>query len=284
GQALVTHPKRREQNLKDFKFDVRDLLAGSSDDDLVRNDLAGAVERFVEPTAWQGAGGPGTIELDGDQLVLRQTAPVAQQVSNFLDKLRIARGKPALGEEDGRPRSLASSYDVAEALLNSPVTANFHQAAPLAEIVEHLRGATGAQILFDGLDMATVGASEKSEAKLTAADEPLGDALTSLLEPLRLSFQIVNAKTLLIASAETIRQRYEVEFYAAKDLIDADQPADVLIERIKSELAPSSWEDAGGPARIEFDAASSCLIVLQTQPRQFELEQLLDSWKPKDSQ
>ncbi len=97
--------------------------------------------------------------------------------------------------------------------------------------------------------MATVGASAKSEAQLTAADQPLADALTSLLEPLRLSFQIVNAKTLLIASAETVRQRYGVEFYAAKDLIDEEQPADALIERIKSELAPSSWSDAGGPAQ-----------------------------------
>ncbi|HVX61472.1 MAG TPA: DUF1559 domain-containing protein, partial [Pirellulales bacterium] len=87
GQALVTHPKRREQNLKDFKFDVKDLLAGSSDDDLVRNGLAGAIERFVEPTSWQAAGGAGSLKLDRDQLVLRQTAPVAQQVSNFLDKL-----------------------------------------------------------------------------------------------------------------------------------------------------------------------------------------------------
>ena len=249
GQALVTHPKRREQNLRRFTYHVKDLMAGSSDDDLVRNGLAGAIERFVEPTAWQAAGGSGSIELNGDQLVLRQTAQIAQQVSNFLDKLRIARGKPALGDEDVRPRSLASSYDMAEALLNSPVTANFHQAAPLAEIVEHLRGATGAQILFDGLDMATVGASAKSEAQLTAADQPLADALTSLLEPLRLSFQIVNAKTLLIASAETVRQRYGVEFYAAKDLIDEEQPADALIERIESELAPSSWSDAGGPAQ-----------------------------------
>ncbi len=138
GQALVTHPKRREQNLRRFTYHVKDLMAGSSDDDLVRNGLAGAIERFVEPTAWQAAGGSGSIELNGDQLVLRQTAQIAQQVSNFLDKLRIARGKPALGDEDVRPRSLASSYDMAEALLNSPVTANFHQAAPLAEIVEHL--------------------------------------------------------------------------------------------------------------------------------------------------
>lgn len=281
GQALVTHPKRREQNLKGFTFDVKDLLAGSLDEDLDGGDLAAAVEQFVEPTAWQAAGGSGAIELDGDQLVLRQTAPIGQQVSNFLDKLRIARGKPALGDEATRPRSLATCYVMAEALLNSPVTANFHQPAPLAEIVAHLRGATGAQILFDGLDMATVGVSAKSEARLTAADQPLADALTSLLEPLRLSFLIVNAKTLLIVSAETVRQRYEVEFYPAKELIDGDQPADALIERIKSELAPSSWDDAGGPGRIAFDAASSCLIVLQTQARQIELEQLLDSWKQK---
>lgn len=276
GQALVTNPERREQNLKEFAYDVSDLATGDSG-----GDLAALVERFVEPTSWQAAGGSGELAFAKQRLVLQQTAPVAQQVSLFLDKLRLARGKPVKGDEETRLRSLATRSALAKELLDAPVTANFQKPATLAEIVDHLRSATGSQILFDGLALAGVGASEQSEARLAVAERPLAEALKTLLEPLGLSYRIAGEKTLVITAVETVRGRFEVEFYQAKELVNDDRPGQALVERIKSELAPRSWDDAGGPGMIEFDAASSCLIVLQTQVRQIELEQMLAGWKEK---
>jgi hypothetical protein len=43
-------------------------------------------------------------------------------------------------------------------------------------------------------------------------------------------------------------------------------------------LDPRSWDDAGGPGLIDYDPYGY-LIVLQTQPRQIELEELLDAWR-----
>ena len=48
-----------------------------------------------------------------------------------------------------------------------------------------------------------------------------------------------------------------------------------MIERIKGHVAGPTWSDAGGAAVIHFDPASHCLIVLQSQRAQIEVEAVL---------
>jgi hypothetical protein len=48
-----------------------------------------------------------------------------------------------------------------------------------------------------------------------------------------------------------------------------------LMGRIKREVYPSTWSDAGGPGTLYFDPPSQCLLVLQTQTAQMAVEKLL---------
>lgn len=274
GQVLVTNPDRREQKLESARLSVADLTAGGR----AIEDLAALVERFVEPTSWQAAGGPGAIEAADGKLQIEQTKIVAEQVSEFLDKLRLASGKSPPAKAKAGSQSLATRYASAKSSLAAPVTANFTQPAPLAEIADRLGKAARAQIVFDGLALSAAGASPATLAELTAADQPLSEALKSLLEPLKLSYRIAGANQIVISTPEAVGQRLEVEFYPLAGLVEKKPAADALIERIKSELAPRTWDDAGGPGAINYDPAGY-LIVLQTQPRQIELEQLLDAWR-----
>ena len=251
------------------------------------------VERFVEPTSWQSAGGYGKLEVAGAKLQLEQTRAIADEASIFLDKLRLASGKPAIGKPAiGKPAagklaagksakepvSLKTRFAAAKALLAAPVTANYRTAAPLAQIVEHLGKAAGVELLFDGLALSAAGASPATEGELTVAKVPLADALSKLLQPLGLSYRLAGAKRIVITTPEALGERLEVEFYPVAKLIGEKQTAAALIERIKSELDPRSWDDAGGAGLVDYESAGY-LIVLQTQPRQIELEQLLDAWR-----
>jgi hypothetical protein len=276
GQVLATSPERGQQRLEAVRFDLADLISGESS----ARHLAGLVERFVEPASWESSGGPGGMEISGGKLVVRQTHAVAQQVAVFLDKLRLARGKPAVGEAGLRPRSLESRYDSARAAFEASITVNFRRPARLAEIAEHLRSVVKAQFLFDGPALSAAGVSPDTLAQWTVAGQPLAEALKSLLDPLHLGYRIVDAKTILITTAEAAGERLEIEFYRVGKLIGDDPTGAALVERIKTALAPRSWDDAGGPGSIEFDP-SGCLIVLQTQPRQIELERLLALWSEK---
>ena len=279
GQILVTTPERREQKLETFVLNIADLTSAERSAD----DLRLLVERFVEPTSWQSAGGYGKIEIAGGDLRLEQTRAIADEASDFLDKLRLAAGKPTVGKQStGKSAkgvvSLVTRFAAAKARLAAPVTANYRTAAPLAEIVEHLGKAAHAEILFDGLALSAAGASPATEAELTVAKVPLADALAKLLEPLSLGYRLAGAGQIVITTPEALGERLEVEFYPVAKLIGEKQTAAALIERIKKELDPRIWDDAGGAGLVEYEPAG-CLIVLQTQPRQIELEQLLDAWQ-----
>ncbi|HXT60365.1 MAG TPA: DUF1559 domain-containing protein [Pirellulales bacterium] len=276
GQVVATNPERREQHLATVRLDVGDLISGEPS----ARQLAGLVARFVEPASWEASGGPGGIEISGGKLVVRQTHSVAQQVSVFLDKLRLARGKAVVGEASARSRSLQTRYDSAKAVLEASITVNFRRPARLAEIAEHLRSIVKAQFLFDGLALSAAGVSPDTLAEWTVAGEPLAESLKSLLDPLHLGYRIIDAKTILITTAEAAGERLEIEFYRVGQLTSDDPTGEALIERIKTALAPRSWDDAGGPGSIEL-VPSDCLIVLQTQPRQIELERLLALWSDK---
>jgi hypothetical protein len=276
GQVLAINPQRREQNLETLRLKIGDLVSGEQS----AGQLANLVERFVEPASWEASGGSGGIEVSGGELTLRQTHPIAQQAIVFLDKLRLARGKPAIGEVGVRPRSLETRYDSAKAVLDASVTANFRHPARLAEITEYLRPVVKAQFLFDGPALSASGVSPDTLAPLTVAGQPLAEALRSLLDPLHLNYRVVDAKTILITTAEAANERLEVEFYRVGELVGDEQTGEALVERIKGALAPRSWDDAGGAGLLEYDP-SGCLIVLQTQPRQIELERLLADWRAK---
>ena len=69
--------------------------------------------------------------------------------------------------------------------------------------------------------------------------------------------------------------RLELEFYPLGELMNETTTADSLIAAIEAQVAGATWSDAGGPGVLRFDEPSKCLMVLQSQPVQFELEALL---------
>ncbi len=83
------------------------------------------------------------------------------------------------------------------------------------------------------------------------------------------------ARTIQVTTHKALAARLELEFYQVDAAAPKGQGIAALIERIKSRVAGPTWSDAGGPGVIHFDPASNCLIVLQSQPAQIELEALL---------
>ncbi len=156
-------------------------------------------------------------------------------------------------------------------MLQQPVTANFHQPAPLAKILAFLAQATGSEILIDRAALAAVETSDRVEATLTAKKLALAAALGELLRPLGLTYLAVGPQTVQVTTKEAAEERLELEFYPVGEGIAG--PA--LIERLKARVAASTWSGVDGPGEVCFDPPSQCLIVLQSQPVQAAVERLL---------
>ncbi|HJT35013.1 MAG TPA: DUF1559 domain-containing protein [Pirellulales bacterium] len=266
--VVVTDRRRGEEERSTVRYDVGDL-ATSAPAGLA--ELEALLTRFVVPTSWQEAGGTGAIEQKDRTLVIEQTEPIQRQVADLLDRLRLARGLPASRGEQ-RSATLATRFSRANAMLAVPITATFREPTPLKQIAAHLETAAGIKIVFDGAALAEAGLSPTLAATLSATNKPLAATLDELLGPLKLTYRIVDAKTLEFTTLSEARDELEIEFYPVKKLLAADGSDDELMERIRKEVAHATWDDVGGAATMAFDGPSSCLIVSQSQPVQRELE------------
>ncbi|HEY2839045.1 MAG TPA: hypothetical protein VGJ26_07855, partial [Pirellulales bacterium] len=147
---------------------------------------------------------------------------------------------------------------------------------PLCEVLDWLGRATGTRILIDGVSLTQVERTARSPVTLIADKQPLDEALTSLLDPLDLTFRVIDEKTLQVYAKKPLGERYEFEIHPVRELVDGATKPDKILSVIHEKIDPKSWSEAGGPGVIEYDAASKSLLVLQSATAQIRLEKMLD--------
>ncbi len=202
---------------------------------------------------------------------------VHTQLLVFCEKLRLARGLPLRSHGDSARFHLDSRTANAKATLESPITANFSVPRPLEAILAYLRGATHLNLVVDYGALAAAGMSADSESVLMAQRQPFGQALAALLEPLDLTYRVVDDHTLLITTTKAAAQHAEIEFYSAADVVPAGSDGHDVITRISRQLA--TGDASPGQVAIEFDAPSKFLIVRAPQSIQRRIESLLGNWR-----
>ena len=272
GGLIVTAPADYRETPRKIRYTVSDL---AGEDQAALEKLATMIRNLVAPQSWRGNGGEGSIEPVGNALLVVQTGDVHRRILIFCEKLRNARRLPLRSREDPRLFTLATRADRARKTLDRPVTVNFHEPAPLARILAYLSQVTGVDILVDRASLALADTSDQVEATLTARKQRLGEALTALLRPLGLTYRIVGDELIQVTTEEAAEERLELEFLPIGHWLDRGGSAERLAEQLKARVAPVSWSDVGGEADIYFDAPSGCLIVLQSQPAQAAIQQLL---------
>ena len=269
--VVVTSPKAEREKLKEVRYRVDDL-APSDPQQVAR--LAALTAELVAPDTWKTAGGKGSVSADGDALKVDQTGVVHAQVVAFYERLRQARKLPPVNPSDASRFSLATRTDLAATTLGRRVPVSFSKPTPLAHILAALEKRGQATILVDWAQLRSEQISPQTLATIKAHDLPLTAALDSLLQPLGLGYRVVDGKLLQVTTGKAIAQRWELEFYPAANLVKRlTGPA--LLARLKASVGKESWKEAGGLASAVIDEPSGYLLVVQSQPIQAAIGQLL---------
>ncbi len=272
GQLLVTCPDKMRTELRSVRYTVADLI-GPGQASIAR--LAELVRHLIAPESWQQAGGPGTIEAAGDALTVLQTDRIHYRVLKFCEKLRLARGLPLRSRYDARRFSLATPAAKAAGRLERVVSVNFHEPVPLVRILSDLEQLTGTTILVDWASLAEEGLSPGLKGALVVHQKPFSEALSDLLQPLGLAFRVVDSDMFEVTSRTALAARLELQFYPVRQLVPDGGTRQKLVEKLQDEVGGDTWSDAGGPGVVQFDEPSHCLLVLQLQPVQREVERFL---------
>ncbi|HEX5106427.1 MAG TPA: hypothetical protein VFV87_21560, partial [Pirellulaceae bacterium] len=250
-------------------YPVKDLAA----DEQQMADLGEMLQALIEPDSWEASGGEGALAVDATsgKLNISQRRAVHAQLLIAFEKLRTARKLPlqSTGYDPGLFQ-LATRSARAKARLETPITLNFSQPTPLVRIVDYLGKAGGVRILIDWRDIAGAGWNPDGEATLLADKQPLSAALDALLDPMDLTWRIVDGRTIQVLTPETHGSRVELEFYSASGLLAADATGGALLAKVRAALGEGHFRETGGPGELHYDAPSQCLLAALPQPQQRE--------------
>lgn len=266
---LITAPAKTRNAQKTEKYNVEDLVGKEAE---AGGQLAGWVRTLVSPESWREAGGRGTVEFAGGTLVVSQSVLFQRQVADFLDRLRLARGKSPAGRSLAPPGPPPTHLDLARAKLRQPVTLSYPEPTPLGEIATDLEHLCQVTLLFDGPALSAAGMSRQRKATLAVREQPLSEVLVTMLRPLGLTYRMVDATTFEITTRKAASARLELEFHPVAAILARPMTAEALLDQIKSRVAGATWNDVGGPGAILFDKASQCLLVLQSQSVQAKVQ------------
>jgi len=265
-QLFVTRRPKDETGLRTVTFKVEDLVG---DDAKQLQQLGTQIMDFVEPESWSSRRGIGTITFRGSELIIEQYETVQFEILGFCEKLRVARGLKTRSPYDASMFRLEARAERARAKLAQSLTLTYIRPAPLDRIVDRIAQASKLDILIDWRALAEAGWSPDAEVRFSVADQPVGKALSTLLEPMDLAYRIVDDATLQVITPAVLDSRLEIEFYRVPKL---DEDGVKLLQSARHALGPANFRDSGGSGQLAFDEPSKCLLACLSQTRQMELQ------------
>jgi hypothetical protein len=246
-------------------------LTGNDPQALTR--LADLIVELVEPSSWEAAGGAGAIHEEPPSLVIQQRETVLFRAIVFCDRLRAARGLPPQSKFDPQLFSLEPRLARAAPRLAKPVTLNFPQPAAFTRVLDRLSDAGEMEILVDWQALVPLGWTPDTETTVTANQRPLGEILTEMLQPMELTYRVIDAAGVQVTSPAAAETRWDIEFYPVPESLAAGPTADALVTRVRNELTGGNPGAFAGA--LHFDAPSRHLIAALPQSQQRKLAALL---------
>jgi hypothetical protein len=275
SQLVVTRSDVRDGSTRQRPYSVDDLATDTQQ----LATLGKLVQELIAADSWKAAGGPGSLQIGTNSLLIDQSELVHFQILVLLEKLRVARGLAPRSKYDPSLFRIESRTERAAAQLSAPVTVNYIQPAPLTQILDRLGKQSAVQILVDWRAAADAGWSINADATLSADKEPLGDTLQRLLQPMDLTYRVVDAGTLQITTPELLHKHIETELYDVGDLVSDKLPTAQLLVKIRSALGEHRFREGGGKGVLGHDAPSRYLLASLPQPQQIALAKLLNEWR-----
>ena len=242
------------------QYSVSDLVGHSPEQTA---ELIKSIREFLCPGDWKEVGGKGTIvSSGGGSVVITQSQQNQWIISDFLDRLRLARRLAPLNNSDA---SLEPMSIRAQSALKRNVGINFQPTADLKTALSEIGQRIGVNILLDEPSLKIAGISAQFPISFDAREMSLEETFNRIHEETGLTYLAQTPNSFIVTTAQGAMSLMTVEFYPIADLVSIGLTPAVLMEQIVK-FEPKSWksQDAASFGLIDFDANSDCLIVRQS--------------------
>jgi hypothetical protein len=160
--------------------------------------------------------------------------------------------------------------------LNTPISVSFRD-SPFEAVIEYLRTLTGVPIAVDKSVLDAAGVTYETKVSVRLPEVSLRTVLRRVLGEVGLTY-VVKDEAIQVITPQQAREMVVTRVYPIRDLITGDwfdvsfgwdefvaaRNAAMLIDLIKHTIEPASWDSAGGPGTVVYDAARRALVIRQT--------------------
>ena len=167
------------------------------------------------------------------------------------------------------------------AALKSPAQFEFVN-TPLRGVVDYLKDRYHIEVQLDNKALADVGIAPDTPITQSVKDVSLRSALRLMLKEHGLTY-VIAEEVLLITTPEDADNKLETKVYPVADLVvppgatDAEEADfDSLIDLLKQNVRPTSWDDSGGVGSISPFGTNLSLVISQNQEVQDEISDVID--------
>ncbi len=225
------------------------------------------VTRICAPTSWEAVGGSGTIQVKGDSLIVKQSWGVQREVRRQIAQLRTIIKRQAAGDYTSVPCRIPSPVEVKITQALDRKVDFAVKEMPLRKFATLMSEIAGVNVLLDERFLADKGLDvENTTITGEVKAEPLRKALARVFREPELMWYVTN--DVLLIGPSHLCHAEECFIYPVADLLPegeaAAEEAEKMIKQIESTIVPTTWDNVGGPGRIDFEPAWRIMFVVQT--------------------
>ncbi|MDA7978965.1 MAG: hypothetical protein MPJ50_09375 [Pirellulales bacterium] len=260
----ITTNEVAEERMSTQSYSVGDLL----DNGYEVNELLESL-RLMTSGGWLSTGtGPGTLELLGDILFVRQGDMQQREIAGFLQALR-AHSKRTFAFDPPQHIAIRSR-------LKEQASVDF-DGTPLVTAVAELAAATGVGIRLDTKGLQESGVRDREPVTLKLLDRKFSTILHVLVARLKLDWMLQDG-VLWITSHDRAVANLKTSLYDVRDLCQSAQESSALSDAIQSQTKDSWFDDGTGFGRIYFPRVG-VMAIRQTEQMHNEVLQLLTMYR-----
>lgn len=223
----------------------------------------------VEPNSWDDVGGPGSLSsLQGTVFVVAQTPMIHREIEKKFARQLLPVSAPADKVPLLAPTAGVNPLAKLREALCRPASVAVIE-TPLQDLVATLAKTNKVKIALDEKALEQAAIHPQTPLSIQLGDIPLESLLALTLHNLGLAWTI-DGDQLLITTFQGASSRLITINYDVRDVTRGD--FDTLIDGITSTVAPSSWQDVGGPGKIA--VVNGNLAIMQTA----QTHRILETW------
>jgi hypothetical protein len=258
--------------------------------------IAQLIPRMIEPESWQS--GEVMVQAVGETIVVRQTDDVQHRIGKLINQIlpqsvpdsmlvyypAVRLSPPAFKanwphEAEPQPRHVEARINAA---LDEPCELDFAE-QPLSDVMDKLGEAHHVRIHLDSKALTDAGVGSDTPITRSITGVSLRTALKLLLSELDLTY-LIRHEVLMITSKTEAENMLTTKVYPVFDLVvrSPDAPPSVpalnfrsLIDNITANLAPTTWDEVGGPGAILSFTNAGALVISQTMEVHEEIVEYL---------